>query len=135
AEPRLLRVGKLRIGVPRRADLEFFGDAAAEALYDAALARFDALDAERVEVDFAPFRETAALLYGGPWVAERLRAGGAVLRDRPEALLPVLRTILEGARGLTALEAFEGDYRLRALRRAADEQWERMDVMVLPTTP
>jgi allophanate hydrolase len=135
AEPRRLRDGALRIGVPRRAQLEFFGDGEAEKLYGAALARFDALGAERVEVDFDPFRETAALLYGGPWVAERLRAGGSLLRERPEALLPVLRTILEGARSLTALDAFEGEYRLHGLRRAAGEQWERMDVLVLPTTP
>src|SRR4051794_41719142 len=30
-------------------------------------------------IDFDPFRETGRLLYEGPWVAERLVAGGAIL--------------------------------------------------------
>jgi allophanate hydrolase len=135
AEARKLRSGTLRVGVPRAEQLQFFGDGEARKLYEAALATFDGLKVERVEIDFAPFSETASLLYGGPWVAERLAAGGALLREQPDALLPVLRGILEGALRLTALDAFEGQYRLRALRRRAAEQWERMDVLVLPTTP
>jgi allophanate hydrolase len=32
------------------------------------------------------------------------------------------------------VDAFEAEYRLRALRRAAEAEWRKMDVMVLPTT-
>ncbi|HEX3594746.1 MAG TPA: amidase family protein, partial [Polyangiaceae bacterium] len=95
----------------------------------------ESLGAVRVEVDFEPFARTASLLYGGPWVAERLVAGGKLLRERPDALLPVLRGILEGAVGQTALAAFEGRYRLRELRRASEVEWQKMDALVLPTTP
>jgi allophanate hydrolase len=55
-----------RIGVPAAGDLEFFGDAGAEQLFHTSLARVAGLGARLVEIDFAPFRETAALLYQGP---------------------------------------------------------------------
>ncbi|HEX4339599.1 MAG TPA: allophanate hydrolase [Polyangiaceae bacterium] len=124
---------KIRLGVP--APLEFFGDDEARRLYEEAVSRLVSLGAERVEVDFRPFAAAASLLYGGPWVAERLVAGGKLLAENPDALLPVLRTILSGALGQTALQAFEGQYRLEELRRATDAEWKKMDVMVLPTTP
>ncbi len=47
---------------------------------------------------FAPFRDAGRLLYDGPWVAERLHATRALLCENPEAMLPVTRSILEGAR-------------------------------------
>lgn len=124
-----------RFGVPRQEQLEFFDDREARRLYEEALARFLSLGGERVEIDFEPFRQAALLLYGGPWVAERLYAGGKLLAEQPDALLPVLRGILQGAVGLTALEAFEGEYRLREHVRLTENEWAKMDVMVLPTTP
>jgi allophanate hydrolase len=127
--------GGLRLGVPRAAQLEFFDDAEARRLYEEALARFESLGAVRVEIDFEPFQKAALLLYAGPWVAERLQAGGKLLAEQPDALLPVLRTILQAGTGLSALDAFQGEYRLRELARVADREWEKMDVLVLPTTP
>ncbi|HVW23748.1 MAG TPA: allophanate hydrolase [Polyangiaceae bacterium] len=127
--------GKLRIGVPRAAQLEFFGDDEARRIYEEAIARLEAFGAERTDIDFEPFQQTAALLYGGPWVAERLVASAKVLEEQPDALLPVLRGILRGAVTLSARSAFEGQYRLGELRRATEREWKKMDVLVLPTTP
>ena len=39
--------------------------------FEQPLAQLEGLGGEAVEVDFAPFLETARLLYEGPWVAER----------------------------------------------------------------
>jgi len=64
----------LRIGVPARAERCFDGDAEAERLFEDSLARLKPLGAQIVEIDFTPFRQTAALLYQGPWVAERWAA-------------------------------------------------------------
>jgi allophanate hydrolase len=125
----------IRAGVPRAVDLEFFGDTDAERLYAGALERLGALGAERVEIDLSPFLAAAELLYGGPWVAERLVAAGALLERDPGAIHPVVRGILEGARAATALDAFRGQYRLRELRSAAEAEWAKMDVLVVPTTP
>ena len=47
---------------------------------------------------------------------------------------PVVRGIIEGARRYSAVDAFAAEYELRELRRAAESQWERMDVLLLPTT-
>lgn len=131
--PRFAR--PLRIGVPAKNQLEFFGDSEAARLYAEALGRFERLGATRVEIDLSPFRAAADLLYGGPWVAERLHAAGALLDLDPEAIHPTVRAILERAKGQTALACFEGQYRLVEVRRASELEWEKMDVLVLPTTP
>jgi allophanate hydrolase len=46
----------------------------------------------------------------------------------------VVRGIIEGARRYSAVDAFAAEYKLRDLRRAAESQWEMMDVLLLPTT-
>jgi allophanate hydrolase len=48
---------------------------------------------------------------------------------------PVVRTIVERAAALTAVDVFQGMYRLEALRRLAGAQWAGMDVLALPTAP
>ncbi len=124
-----------RFGVPRPGQLEFFGDAGAARLFAEAAERLRSLGGEQVEIDFAPFAQTAALLYSGPWVAERLAAITPFADDHPAALHPVTAAIIGGARKQTAVDAFRGLYRLEELRRVAASAWERMDVLLLPTTP
>ncbi|GAA0309954.1 allophanate hydrolase [Rhodovulum strictum] len=124
-----------RIGVLDGPEREFFGDPGTEALYDAALARAAALGATLVPFDYAPFREAAALLYDGPWVAERLAAVEGFLDAHPDAFDPTVRAIIAGARGRTAVEAFRGLYRLEELRRAVAPVWEAVDLLLLPTAP
>src|SRR6202011_4913182 len=58
----------LRLGVPMPGQRLFFGDHAAAAAYDAALARLQRLGAAIVEFDIEPFYQAARLLYEGPWV-------------------------------------------------------------------
>jgi allophanate hydrolase len=123
-----------RFGVPRQ-PLEFFGDAAAAALFDDSVARLIALGGSKVEIDFSPFGDAASLLYQGPWVAERLAALKSVgFDDREDSVHPVVWTIIAGAKPLGAVAAFEAFYRLAELTRAAEAEWERMDVLLLPTT-
>lgn len=125
----------LRIGVLDGAEREFCGNAEVEALYDAAIARAQALGATILPFDYAPFREAAALLYDGPWVAERLAAVAGFLATNADDVDPVVRQIIEGARGRTAVEAFEGLYRLNAIRQQTAPVWEAVDVLLLPTSP
>ena len=63
-----------RFGIPDAGHLEFFGDTCAQASFEQSVDILTSLGGEAVEVDFAPFLEAAALLYEGPWVAERLAA-------------------------------------------------------------
>ena len=123
-----------RFGAPPREQREFFGDEGAAALYEVALDRLRALGGHAVEIDFTPFRAAAELLYAGPWVAERLAAIRPFIERHGAAMDPVVRRIIGGAVTLTAVDAFEGMYRLEALRAAAAAQWKEMDVLALPTT-
>ncbi|HZP07791.1 allophanate hydrolase [Methyloceanibacter sp.] len=122
----------LKIGIPQ-GTIPFFGDANYERLYRAAIERAASLGAEIVPIDFTPFAEAAAMLYGGPWVAERLAAVGGLLDRNPGAIHEVVRGILLGARGKTAAGTFEAFYALAELIRAAKAEWAKMDVLLLPT--
>ena len=123
-----------RFGVPGHDQLQFFGDDEAAELYGAAVRKLQELGGEKVEIDFTAFRKTAELLYGGPWVAERLAAIKDFFRDHADKLDPTVRGIIGGAAKYTATDAFEANYRLLELRREAEQHWSRMDVLFLPTT-
>jgi allophanate hydrolase len=122
-----------RIGVPRAEQLEFFGNRDAERLFRAAVAALEGQGARTVEIDFAPFLETARLLYGGPWVAERYVAIREFFDRRPDALFPVTREILGGAAKYSAADVFVAEYRLQFLRRRVEPVWQDIDVLVTPT--
>ena len=79
------------LGLVDTRPLFFFGDAEAAAHFSAAVERLRSLGGTPVTIDYRPFRETAELLYGGPWVAERYWAVQKLLKESPDALLPVTR--------------------------------------------
>jgi allophanate hydrolase len=131
----LERPPRFRFGVPRGSALDFLGDGQAAEQFERALARLGALGGERVDVDFAPFREAGELVYGGSFVAERLIAAGGLLADQPEALLPTIRAILEAARSIDARAVFETTRRLARLRRKVAQALAAFDFLFVPTTP
>ncbi|MBB3659139.1 allophanate hydrolase [Rhizobium sp. BK650] len=135
AVPASLPASGLRIGVLAGAEREFFGNRQVEALYDAAIERARALGATIVPFDYAPFRQAAELLYNGPWVAERLAAVKDFLATNAGDFDPTVRTIIEGAKTYDAVAAFEGRYRLEALRQQTAKEWEKADILMLPTSP
>jgi allophanate hydrolase len=122
-----------RLGVPRPDQREFFGNGEAARLYDAALARAARLGAAIVEIDYAPFRAVAGLLYGGPLVAERLTAAGALLKSDPAALYPATRAIISLGLDFSAADVFAALHRLAELRRTTSPIWGEIDALLLPT--
>jgi allophanate hydrolase len=130
-----LPASELRVGVLEGAEREFFGNAEVEKLYDAAIENIRSLGATIVPFNYAPFREAAALLYEGPWVAERLAAVEEFFASNEADFDPTVRAIIGGARGKTAVEAFKGKYRLEELRRISEAEWAKADVLLLPTSP
>ncbi|HEX4363998.1 MAG TPA: allophanate hydrolase [Solirubrobacteraceae bacterium] len=124
-----------RIAVPRPDQLTFFGDAQARAAWEHALARAAALGWTLVEIDFEPFAEAAALLYGGPWVAERYAAVGAFLAAHPDAVNPIVRDLILPGRDISAVDAFAAAHRLRELALQSAAVWEQADALLLPTAP
>jgi allophanate hydrolase len=126
-------IANLRFGVPRREQLQFFGDSEYARLFDAAIAHLEACGGTRVDIDFGPFLEAARLLYDGPWVAERYAAVGRFMDAHPDALFPVTAQIIAGGKKPSAAEAFEAQYTLRSLKRAADAAWSQVDFILTPT--
>ena len=125
----------LRIGVPDDASRRFFGDAAQEAAFDAALAQLKDLGATLVPVDLTPFNAVAAMLYAGPWLAERFAAVESLILGQPDALHPVTRQVIEGAANFTAVSTFQAYYRLRDLQLVTERAMADVDVLCVPTIP
>lgn len=122
-----------RFGVPTQ--LEFLGCPESPALFAAAKAQLEALGGEAVPLDLAPFLEAARLLYEGPWVAERYSVAGDLIEAEPDAVLPVIRAVLEKAPGTTAVDAFRAGYRLQALKAQCDALLAELDCVLTPTYP
>jgi allophanate hydrolase len=124
-----------RFGVSPKSQRLFFGDAAAEAAYEADIDRLKSLGGVAVELDFEPLHRVARLLYEGPWVAERYAATRALIESKPEAFHPVTLKIISGARALTAVSAFESIYKLADLKRQTLPMLESVDCLAVATVP
>jgi allophanate hydrolase len=125
--------GRLRVGVPAQPPLQ--ADIGYPAAWAAARARLEAQGFEAVEIDFAPLHAVAALLYDGPWVAERHAVVRQLLKTHPEALDPTVRLVIAKALGMTATATFEAQYKLRAMQAALRGLWADADVLMVPTAP
>ena len=129
-------VGKtFRFGILGTKDAEFFGDAAYAALYAQSIERLKALGGTPVEIDYAPFRDAAQLLYAGPWVAERTAAVGAFMESADDkcGVWPTTQQIVLGGRKYSAVDAFEGQYRLAELKARAFAEMKGLDFLAVPT--
>lgn len=123
-----------RFGIPQKEQLQFFGNAETPTLFDCARRDLEALGGVAFRIDYEPFCEAAALLYNGPWVAERWAALGDFVTANPEAIHPVTRRILEGSREYTAADVFQAVHKLASLRRQVESTWKEIDILLLPTT-
>lgn len=127
------RAAGFRFGLPMAKDLEFFGNSEAARLFSASVERMKTLGGVPVEIDLTPFLETARLLYGGAWVAERYLAIRDFFDTQAEQVFPPVREIIAGGKPQTAADAFAGLYRLRALKAQCDTVWNDIDVLLTPT--
>lgn len=123
-----------RVGVPSSAQLR---DLAPEdrSRFHEVLERMCGIAGILIEVDVTPLLEAAQLLYSGPWLAERTATLEHLLNTRPTAIHPVVRAIVQAGKGVSGVETFRGIYRLQEYARSAEQLWERVDVLIMPTTP
>lgn len=134
AAPAIRRPGPVRrIGIPEHPD--FFGDQQAEAAWHTALGQWRQQNVELTCLDFTPMLELAALLYDGPWLAERHAAVGGFLNEHGDQVNPVVRGIVEGAVRFSATDAFQAEYRRQALVRRIDTLLAEVDALMVPTAP
>lgn len=133
AKPSL--AGGFTFAVPRAADLQFFGDDEAARLFEEAADRLEELGGRARRIDFLLFAEAAALLYEGPFIAERTAAVGDFIETHEAETDPTVRGIVLGGKSRNAVETFEALYRLEALKRRALALFGDIDVLVVPTAP
>ncbi|BBZ07874.1 allophanate hydrolase [Mycolicibacterium doricum] len=122
----------IRVGLPTVEQLEFFGDVEmrrAHLTFRDHLARRYTV----VDVSLEPFLAAGALLYQGPWVAERLVEFGEFLAVRPDSIHPVVRDVLRSGQRYTAVDAFAALQSLQELKAMVGRLWKQMDVLVVPT--
>ena len=124
---------RFRFGVPRQ--LEFLGCSESPALFAKAIDHLRRMGGEAVEIDFEPFLEAAKLLYNGPWVAERYSVAGELIEQQPDAVLPVIRAVLEKAPAATAVETFRAQYRLQQLKAICDRAMAQLACVLTPAYP
>lgn len=129
------RDGRARARLALGEDLDFDGDDAVAARFAAVADAAGRRAAGVVRVPTGPLREAGDLLYGGPWVAERLAGLEEFLAGHPDDVLPVTRAVIEQGAGHSAVDAFRALHRLQELRAWTDRLWQRADALLLPTVP
>lgn len=123
----------IRLGVPRADQLQWFDDNEMLAAWEHYLEQIKSSGIELQEIDFAPFRDTAKLLYEGPWLAERYAAVGEFIENHPAATWPTTRVVIQEGKRPSAVDAFRADYRRLALKRAAEKQLAGITALLMPT--
>ncbi len=126
---------EVTFAVPNADGLEFYGDEEQRDLFAHTVVQLQDMGWRRQEIDFAPFREVAGLLYEGPWVAERLAALGSFFDEQAAEMHPVTREVIAGSRRYSAADLFRASYRLEALRPVCMSVFHQAEVLVVPTTP
>ena len=128
-----LAEGAFSFAVPRPEQLNFFGNASAQALFEKSIAEMEAIGGVKQVMDFTPFLEAAILLYEGPWVAERYVAIEEIITQHAGELLPVIRTIIGSAEDKTAVDAFKAEYQMQCYREQAKRLLADIDFLMTPT--
>lgn len=124
---------QFRFAIPER--LEFFGDMQSAACFMQAVAGLRSIGGTMTTFDFESFREAGLLIFESAFVAERAASYGEVLRTCPQDLVPAVASILTRAETYSAVDAFQAQYRLSALRQEVANRLDGVDVVVTPTVP
>lgn len=133
--PRLQAKLPVKLYLPLK-PLDFYGPLAAEysKAWDNAVERIKALPIPIEYIDYELFAQAAALLYGGPWVAERWASVGAFVEEHPGVTFPVTEQILRsgGSGKHDAASVFKAMHQLQELRMNSNELMQGA-VLVMPT--
>ena len=126
---------QLRIGVPMPTQLEFFGNHEYQRLFHESVNSLESRHHTKIEIDLAPFRAAAELLYAGPYVAERFGAVGDFVKTHLNDVDPTVGSIIMASENWTASEAYNALYKLKALEKQTEKIWQTIDVLLLPSAP
>jgi allophanate hydrolase len=140
AEPVFSRPAQLRFALPPRPRVGTprerpFVDVEYGRLFDESIRHLRALQCSHGEFDLAPFAEVAALLYQGPWTAERYAIAGRYTDSGAPGIDPVVAEVIGKGRDYSAVDAFNALYRVRELEAQTRGVWDDFDVLMVPTAP
>lgn len=124
---------QFRFGLPNQ--LEWFGDQVAKQAFDRAIEHCQKLGGAPVTIDFQPLADAADLLYGSALLAERLEVLESFLREKPQAVIEPVRSLLAPGLHMSGVEVFRAQTRLRTLAQRAASMWKSIDVLLVPTAP
>lgn len=126
----------LRVGLPLDGQVEADLDPRLLEAWSAATDRAQNLfGGPPARIDLSPFLEAAALLYDGPWLAERWVAIGDAIEAGLEGLDPIVAEVVRAGAAPSAADAFRAVHRLAELRLEADRATAGVDLLLLPTAP
>ncbi len=124
------------IGIPAPADRRFFGDAAMAAGFEAVLSRLQGVGLSPRALAPLPISTPPPIcstrVPGSPSAMPRSAISWTSMRRR---MHPVTRTIIGGARRLTAADAFKGLYALQAFKAKLAPVLASVDLICVPTAP
>lgn len=123
------------VGVPNQNTRQFFGDIRQAKMFDDSLISIEMLGGKIYELDFEPFFQAAAMLYDGPWIAERHITVEKIIEENPAALHPVTRKVIENALKFSATDTFQAQYRLQELTIQIKEILNDIDMLCVPSVP
>lgn len=121
-------------GVPDTENLTFFGDRLQEREFQNAVEALQTMGGRPVTVHFEPFLEAGRMLFNGPVLAERLIDLSPFIDEHPEDLHPATRAVMSNAAKFSAADAYRTQYRLQQLRRSVSREFEKCDLLLVPTT-
>jgi allophanate hydrolase len=128
-------IDRVRIALPAPDELDFAGDHAMQAAFEAAVARAATMAAGTTRTTIAPLLEAGQLLYHGPWLAERLSELQEFFTGHRDDVLPITREVIEGGARFSAVDAFRAGHRRKELQRWSEELWQLADLLIMPTVP
>lgn len=124
-----------KLCLPKQA-VAFFGPFAEqyERAWHAAIGRLEQLNLPIEYVDYDLFSDAAAILYGGPWVAERWADLSGFIDSNPGAAFPVTERILRSGAAAEhdAASVFSAMHKLQAYKLEARKLLQDA-VLVMPT--
>ncbi len=125
-----------RLGVLDAAALATAGASAdAIAHYEEAVTTLSGAGLSPVPIDITDWFGAGDLLYGGPFVAERTAAVGDFLASEPLDADPTVAAIINGGARHSAVDAYRASYAMAEYQRSAEQLFDAVDVVMLPTIP
>ena len=114
---------------------EFFGPYAQgyKKAWHAALERIENRGPLVKKIDCSPLEHAAAILYEGPWVAERWADLGEFIQSHPGKVWDVTEKILRGGVGYDAVSLFQAIHEIYAIRARVRSEFQNA-VLVMPTS-